>query len=194
MANPYGLVLDDASLRWAAAEGVAEAVIAAICLLEMKSVDEIVAKLTPAQLEQVIKIIGRCPRCYPPGAYDALKARRLPSSTRESSKRISPGSERSHRSAGRTNPAAQHLHPWTPPRRFSGFGAMAPQSTPKRAAANPYGIARSCFSPFRSTRLGKTDSQVGKFSTRFVLTSAGTARSQKGMPTQIATLNISTPR
>jgi hypothetical protein len=76
MTNPYGVVLDDASLRWAAAESVPETVIAAICLLETRSVDEIVARLTPAELEQVIKIVGRCPRGYPPGAYDALKGHR----------------------------------------------------------------------------------------------------------------------
>ena len=59
MTNPYGVVLDDASLRWAAAESVPETVIAAICLLETRSVDEIVARLTPAELQQVIKIVGR---------------------------------------------------------------------------------------------------------------------------------------
>ena len=76
MTNPYGVVLDDASVRWAAAESVPETVIAAICLLETRSVDEIVARLTPAELEQVIKIVGRSPRGYPPGAYDALKGHR----------------------------------------------------------------------------------------------------------------------
>ena len=58
MNNPYGLVLDDASLRWAAAESVSEAVIAAIYLLETRSVDEIVARLTPAELEQVSSFSG----------------------------------------------------------------------------------------------------------------------------------------
>ena len=76
MANPYGITLDDASLRWAAAEGVPESVIAAICLLDERSVDEIVAKLSPVELEQVVKIVGRSPRGYPPGAYDALKGKR----------------------------------------------------------------------------------------------------------------------
>jgi hypothetical protein len=76
MANPYGIKLDDRSLRWAAAEGVPESVIAAICLLDEKSVDEIVAKLSPAELEQVVNIVGRSPSCYPPGVYAALKGRR----------------------------------------------------------------------------------------------------------------------
>ena len=80
MTNPYGVVLDDASLRWAAAESVPETVIAAICLLETRSVDEVVARLTSTELEQVITIVGRSPRGYPPGAYDALKEhRRTPS-------------------------------------------------------------------------------------------------------------------
>ncbi len=61
MGNPYGITLDDASLRWAAAEGVPESVIVAICLLGQKSVDEIVAKLTTAELGQVITIVGRSP-------------------------------------------------------------------------------------------------------------------------------------
>jgi hypothetical protein len=68
MANPYGITLDDGSHRWAAAEGVPETVIAAICLLhDERSVHEIVARLTPAELDQVIKIVGRSPRGYPPG-------------------------------------------------------------------------------------------------------------------------------
>jgi hypothetical protein len=55
MGNPY---LDDASLRWAAAEGVPEAVIAAICLLPERNIDDIVTKLSSAELEHVIKIVG----------------------------------------------------------------------------------------------------------------------------------------
>ncbi len=76
MTNPYGITLDDASLRWAAAEGVSESVIAAVCLLGEKSVAEIVAKLSPAELGQVVNIIGRSPNCYPPGVYAALKDKR----------------------------------------------------------------------------------------------------------------------
>ncbi len=76
MGNPYRITLDTASLRWAAAEGVSESVIAAICLLGAKSVDEIVARLTAAELGQLINIIERSPNCYPPGAYAALKDKR----------------------------------------------------------------------------------------------------------------------
>ena len=38
--------------------------------------DEIVAKLSPAELGQVINIVGRSPSCYPPGTYVALKGKR----------------------------------------------------------------------------------------------------------------------
>ena len=90
MGNPYGITLDEASLRWAAAEGVPESVIAAICLLDEKSVDEIVARLTPVELEQVIKIVGRSPRGYAPGAYDALKGKRNLASPQPPTERLSP--------------------------------------------------------------------------------------------------------
>ncbi len=76
MANPFGITLNDRSIRWAAAEGVPESVIAAICLLEDRGVDEIVAKLSPAELEQVVNIVGRSPSCYPHGVYAALKGKR----------------------------------------------------------------------------------------------------------------------
>ncbi len=76
MGNAYGITLDNASLRWAAAEGVPETVIAAICLLGERSVDEIVARLSPAELQQVINIVGRSAGGYPPGVYAALKDKR----------------------------------------------------------------------------------------------------------------------
>jgi hypothetical protein len=117
MTNPYGLVLDDASLRWATAESVSEAVIAAICVLETKSVDEIVARLTPVELEQVIKIVGRCPRGYPPGAYDALKGhRRTPSPKAQPAERTSPEPKK-HQPNERNSRATEGTRRWTPPRR-----------------------------------------------------------------------------
>ena len=38
--------------------------------------DEIVPSLSAAELEQVIVLVGRSPRVYPPGTLDALKQRR----------------------------------------------------------------------------------------------------------------------
>jgi hypothetical protein len=74
MTNAFGVVLDSASVRWAAAKGVPETVIAAVLLLHERSIDEIVPKLRPGELEQVIKLVGRSPSCYPPGTLDTLKA------------------------------------------------------------------------------------------------------------------------
>jgi hypothetical protein len=75
MTNAFGVELDSESMRWAAAEGVSETVIAAVLLLHERCVDEIASKLRPDELKQVIKLVGRCPSSYPTGALDALKAR-----------------------------------------------------------------------------------------------------------------------
>jgi hypothetical protein len=76
IGNRFGIALDQSWLRWAAAESVSETVIAAVLLLRERSVEEIAGKLTPAELADVTRLVSRCPSCYPPGAYDALKARR----------------------------------------------------------------------------------------------------------------------
>jgi hypothetical protein len=76
IGDRFGITLDQASLRWAAAEGVTETVIAAVSLLHERSVEEIAGKLTPAELADVTRLVSRCPSCYPPGAYDTLKALR----------------------------------------------------------------------------------------------------------------------
>jgi hypothetical protein len=78
MTNRFGVDLHPESVRWAAVEGVSETVIAAVLLLHERRVDEIVAKLWPSELEQVIKLVGRSPNCYPPETLEALKSRRLP--------------------------------------------------------------------------------------------------------------------
>jgi hypothetical protein len=45
-------------------------------LLDERSLDAIVAKLMPCELEQIIKLVGCSPSCYPPGTLDTLKGRR----------------------------------------------------------------------------------------------------------------------
>jgi hypothetical protein len=62
MTNRFGALLNPDEMRWAAAEGVCEGVIAAVLLLHERSVEQIVAELSPAELEQVIKLVGRSPR------------------------------------------------------------------------------------------------------------------------------------
>ena len=72
MTNAFRIILDSASVRRAAVEDVSETVIAAIYLLHERSVADIVVKLRPGELEHVIRLVGRCPSCYPPGTLDAL--------------------------------------------------------------------------------------------------------------------------
>jgi hypothetical protein len=124
MANPYGVALDDAALRWAAAESAPESVIAAIYLLDTRSVDAIVAKLTPAELEQVIKIVGRSPRRYAPGAYEALKEQRYRRSMQ--------------RSAAGTPPAEGPNSPATPIRPRNGSTRLDDTRRPAGPSAAPW--------------------------------------------------------
>ena len=135
MGNPYGITLDEASLRWAAAEGVPESVVAAICLLDEKSVDEIVAKLSPVELEQAIKIAGRSPQIYPRGEYEALKEERHRRSTEPPAQRLSPKAAAKEQ-AGRIREDTDRLRRGHT-RRPMGLSADGRQSAAERG---PYGI------------------------------------------------------
>jgi len=76
MTNPYGITLDREWSEWAANIGVSPTVAAALLLIcQARPPDEIVARLTPRELE--LEIVGRCPNHFPPGTLDALKARSL---------------------------------------------------------------------------------------------------------------------
>ena len=77
MTNRFGVLLHPDDVRWAAVEGVSETVIAAVLLLHERRVDEIVPSLSAAELEQVIVLVGRSPRVYPPGTLDALSSGEL---------------------------------------------------------------------------------------------------------------------
>jgi hypothetical protein len=72
MTNRFGVDLYPKEVRWAAAEGVSEDVIAAVLLLHERSVEEIVPQLSPLELEKVIVLVGRSPRLYPRGILEAL--------------------------------------------------------------------------------------------------------------------------
>ena len=67
MPNLFGISLDQSWLRWAAAEGVTETVIA-VSLLHEQCVEEIAGKLTPTMPADVNRLVSRCPSDYPPGA------------------------------------------------------------------------------------------------------------------------------
>jgi hypothetical protein len=107
-------------VRWAAAEGVSEDVIAAVLLLHEHSVDEIVPKLSAIELEQVIKLVGRSPRLYPPGILDALKQRRTSPSLHSDR-----GSTEAGKSTGRASGADHPRSHRMPPRSDHGAGADA---------------------------------------------------------------------
>jgi hypothetical protein len=76
MTNRFGFELHPKDVRWAAAEGVSQDVIAAVLLLHERSVDEIAPQLTAAELEQTIVLVGRSPRLYAPGTLEALESKR----------------------------------------------------------------------------------------------------------------------
>ena len=59
MTNPYGITLDQASIRWTAAEGVSETITTAVLLLHERSVDEVAAKLGPDELAYVVNLRPR---------------------------------------------------------------------------------------------------------------------------------------
>jgi hypothetical protein len=75
MANAFGVVLDNASVRRAVVEGVPETVIAAIYLLHENSVDAVASKLNPDELLHVIRLVWSAIghyrfRILPPPLFD----------------------------------------------------------------------------------------------------------------------------
>jgi hypothetical protein len=134
MSNPYGITLDDASLRWAAAEGVPEAVIAAISLLPERSTDEIVANLSPVELEHVFKILGRSPRGYPPGAT-AIRIHYAQCTSAGSTFSTSP---RGH--PGRERQGERQAAP--APRRLSRVGQLFPAERQEPRADRQCSVSR----------------------------------------------------
>jgi hypothetical protein len=129
MSNAFGFVLDEASVRRAAVEGVPETVIAAIYLLHERSVGEVAAKLKPDKLEHVIRLVGRCPSCYPPGTLDALRNKRMASLT-PTAARLLPSATTKEEVAA--HPRSQHRRPLARPEARQGTAER-----PKRPNAAP---------------------------------------------------------
>jgi hypothetical protein len=119
-------------------------VIAAVSLLDERSIDEIVAKLRPGELEQVIKLVGRSPRCYPPGTLDALKShRQVPSPEPVASTSTNVASRQP---AAPMKPNAEHMRQAREHRSERPFGITFPsiraRSSGTAASANHWsGIA-----------------------------------------------------
>jgi len=137
MTNAFGVVLDSASVRRAAVEGVPETVIAAIYLLHERSIDEIASKLRPEELGHVIRLVGRCPSCYPPGTLEALKSRR-PAPSPEPSAASTATNVAAARPAARIKPSAEHIRQ-AKERRLANLGGAAP---PMRKRAHREGKRR----------------------------------------------------
>jgi hypothetical protein len=76
MTNRFGVELHPKDVRWAAAEGVSQDVIAAVLLLHERSVDDIAPQLSAAELERTIVLVGRSPRLYARGTLEALENKR----------------------------------------------------------------------------------------------------------------------
>jgi hypothetical protein len=138
MANRFGVLLHPDDVRWAAAEGVSETIIAAVLLLHERSVDEIASQLSAAELEQVITLVGRSPRLYASGTLGALKQRRsLPAPTPSvgSPKVTGTGPAARHSLAER----AKRLGAPSPPRdpRAAPRPAAPTREPPKRSNASP---------------------------------------------------------
>ena len=125
MTNRFDILLDPGDVRWAAAEGVSETVIAAVLLLHERSVKEIVAELSTAELEQVITLVGRSPSVYPPGTLDALKSKRNASPTPMAKSRAK---KQTPSTAGADHPLREQTQA------CRGFGTAAQQSTIEHAS------------------------------------------------------------
>jgi hypothetical protein len=103
MTNRFGLDLHPKEVRWAAAEGVSEDIIAAVLLLHHSSVDEIAPQLSAAELGKVIELVG--PRARPRRA-----ARR--ELHREAPKGVTPGGPRPGRRAINCSRTIRIRHCW----------------------------------------------------------------------------------
>jgi hypothetical protein len=125
MSNHFDVLLHPDDVRWAAAEGVSETVIAAVLLLHDRSVEEIAPKLSAAELEQVIKLVRRSPRVYPPGTLDALKQPRAFGS---------PEPPRRSSESARSEVAAEKQH--------AGTRGADPQGQPSRGQPIAGGTAK----------------------------------------------------
>ena len=147
MTNCFGFDLPPDRLRWAAAEGVSEDVIAAVLLLHERSVEEIVPQLSPLELEKVIELVDRNPRLYPPGIVQALKQRRVLTATTPPAERLqaNPAAVLSHNAAELARqpdmpnkPDADQMRQ-AHERRLAMLGARTPQSAPEPATAEKPG-------------------------------------------------------
>jgi hypothetical protein len=147
MTNRFGFDLYPKEVRWAAAEGVSEDVIAAVLLLHDRSVDEIVPRLSATELEKVIELVGRSPRLYPRGILEALDRHRSLLATAPIAQSVPPNAAAvvSHNAAEpacrhdiRNKPDADQMRQ-AHERRLAMLRAHTPQSAPEPVTAEKAG-------------------------------------------------------
>jgi len=106
MSNPYGISLDREWTEWAAKARVSPTVTAALLLISRsRPLPEIVARLTPGELEQIVGVIGRWPDCFPHGTLAALRSLRATMSR--------PNHQPASRRPGRINAKGLHTRALT---------------------------------------------------------------------------------
>ena len=106
MSSPYGITLDREWAEWAAKARVSPTVAAALLLISRsRPLPEIVARLTPGELEQIVGVIGRWPDCFPHGTLAALRSLRATMSR--------PNHQPASRRPGRINAKGPHTRALT---------------------------------------------------------------------------------
>ena len=144
MSNPYGISLDREWTEWAAKAGVSPTIAAALLLISRsRPLPEIVARLTPGELEQIVGVIGRWPDCFPHGTLAALKSVRLTRSPEPSAVCVSTDQTPRQQAARTSAESLRRRRPYA--RKHAGRPFEYSQSAIAAAMhisgmPNPYGI------------------------------------------------------
>src|SRR6516225_11404624 len=124
MSSAYGITLDREWAEWAAKARVSPSVAAALLLISRsRPLPEIVARLTPGELKQIVGVIGRWPDCFPDGTLAALRSLRATMSR--------PNHQPASRRPGRI--IAKSLHGRAHTCRFEHAQSLATPSMPTYA-------------------------------------------------------------
>jgi hypothetical protein len=134
MSNRFGVELHPDSVRWAAAEGVTQDVIAATLLLHEHSVDEIAPQLSATELEQVIKLVGRSPRLYARGMLEAFEQRKSWLAPTPPAESLPPKAAATEQTTGADRPHPRHAS-------YESSGATGHPTTRTEIDANQMRLA-----------------------------------------------------
>ena len=168
MSNPYGIMLDREWAEWAAKIGVSSTVAAALLVISRSHpLPEVVARLTPGELEQVVGVIGRWPECFPPGTLAALKSVRLRLKRSPDPSAVSISTDQAPSwLAARTS--AERLHRHRPHARkrvgrpFGHPGSATAAAMHISGMPNPYGIKLDDASIRWATAEGVSENSIGR--------------------------------